>query len=207
MIIFWIKEAFKSIVRSKSSFFLALISTSISVLLIAASVIIIQLTGRFQDSIKKSLNINIFLNENLTQKNINEIENEISGLHFVSGTKFISKDEAAEKFIAETGEDFRKILDYNPLPASFTVTLKSEYVENDSLKYILARLGDLSGVDEVVFQQEFAQKVISFLNSLKKYVFILTGILFIISLYIVYTTVKLITNSKRDELETMKLVG
>jgi len=207
MVIFWIKEAFKSIGRAKSSFFLSLVSTSISVLLITASVMIIQISGSLQDSLKKSLNVNLFLKENLTQSQVNSIESELKSMKFIASTSFISKEHAAEIFVQETGEDFRKLLDYNPLPASFTITLNPDYVEQASLNKMISSLGDINGVDEVVFQHDYAKKIISFLNELKKYVFILTGILFLISLYIVYSTVKLVTNLKYEELETMKLVG
>jgi cell division transport system permease protein len=207
MVIFWLKEAFKSIGRAKSSFFLSLVSTSISVLLIVASVMIIQISGSVQDSLKKSLNVNLFLKESLKPEQVKDIESEIKGLKFIASTHYISKERAAEIFVKETGEDFRKLLDYNPLPASFTLTLNPDYVEQASINKMLSSLSSIKGVDEVVFQHEYAKKIISFLNELKKYVFILTVILFLISLYIVYSTVKLVTNLKFEELETMKLVG
>jgi len=93
------------------------------------------------------------------------------------------------------------------LPASFTVRIKSEYVERDSLDKIVSYFSKIKGVDEAGFQQEFVYKLLSYLSEIKKYVFGVTIILFMISLYILYSTVKLITNSKYEELETMKLVG
>ena len=45
------------------------------------------------------------------------------------------------------------------------------------------------------------------LNNVKQYIFVITAALFLISLYIVYSTMQLIINSKYDELDTMKLVG
>ncbi|MFO7447144.1 MAG: permease-like cell division protein FtsX [Ignavibacteriaceae bacterium] len=207
MIFFWIKEAFKSIGRAKSSFFLSLISMSISVLLIVASIMIIEISGSLQDTLKKSLTVNLFLKEDLSSREIKRIEEELNDSRFVADVSFISKKQAAEIFVKETGEDFRKLLDYNPLPASFTVTLNPGLVEQESLGDIVSSFNDIEGIDEVVFQHEFAQRLISFLNKLKKYVFILTGVLFLLSLYIVYSTVKLVTNLKYEELETMKLVG
>ena len=67
MIIFWVKESFKLIGRAKSSFFLSLISTSISVLLIAACIIIIQASSTFQNNLRESVTINIFLNDSISK--------------------------------------------------------------------------------------------------------------------------------------------
>ncbi len=204
---FWIKESLKLIGRAKSSFFLSLISTSISVLLIAASVIVIQLSDAFQNKLKESVIINIFLNDDVDNSQSQQIGKEISNGEYVKSVKFIDKKKAADNFIKETGEDFRKLLDYNPLPASFTVTLKGNFVQQDSLKRIVAVFSKIDGVEEVSFQQEFIYKMLLYLTEIKKYVFIITAVLFFISLYIVYSTVKLITTSKYEELETMKLVG
>ncbi|MEJ5263641.1 MAG: FtsX-like permease family protein, partial [Ignavibacterium sp.] len=62
-------------------------------------------------------------------------------------------------------------------------------------------------VTEVVSKMEFLQKVISFSEKMKLYIFIFTGLMLIVSIYLVFSTVKLILNSKYEELETMKLVG
>jgi len=207
MIGFWFKEAFKSIGRAKSSFLLSLISTSISVLLIIASVILIQLSNRFQTNLKEKLSINIFLKDSVSESSIKSVEKELKSKSYINSIKFISKDAAAESFIKDTGEDFRKILDYNPLPVSYSVTLKEDFVKKERIDKIIDELSGISNVDEIVYQYDFADKVLSYVESIKKYVFIITAVLFFVSLYIVYSTIKLVINLKNEELETMKLVG
>ncbi|MHB9012302.1 MAG: cell division protein FtsX [Ignavibacteriaceae bacterium] len=207
MIYFWIKESFKLIGRAKASFFLSLISTSISVLLISASLLSIKLSNQLQNDLKKNVNINIFLKDSLSGSSIAQMRTGLSKRKYINTIKYIDKEEAAQNFIKETGEDFRRLLDYNPLPASFTVTLKDSYVEKDSLKKIIGSISKIGGVDEVVFQQEFIYKLLNYLSRIRKYIFAITFILLFISVYIVYSTVKLIINAKYEELETMKLVG
>ena len=207
MITFWFKEAFKSIGRAKSSFILSLISTSISVLLIVSSIILVRLSNRFQTNLKEKLNINIFLKDSVSKNTIDNIGKILNSKEYINSVKFIDKNEAAENFIKDTGEDFRKILDYNPLPVSYSITLKEDYVKKESIDKIVSELTKISGVDEIVYQYKFANKVLSFIDSIKKYVFIITAVLFVISLYIVFSTVKLVISLKQEELETMKLVG
>ncbi|MFZ0456779.1 MAG: permease-like cell division protein FtsX [Ignavibacteriaceae bacterium] len=207
MIIFWFKEAFKSIGRAKSSFILSLISTSISVLLIVSSIILVQLSNKFQTNLKEKLNINIFLKDSVSKNSISNIGEILNSKKYINSVKFIDKDEAAQNFIKDTGEDFRKILDYNPLPVSYSITLKEDFVKKESIDKIVSELSKINGVDEIVYQYKFANKVLSFIDSIKKYVFIITAVLFIISLYIVFSTVKLVISLKQEEFETMKLVG
>ncbi len=207
MIFFWLKESIKLIGRAKSSFFLSLISMSISVFLITASLVSIMLSNEMQKNIKQNVSINVFLKDTLSSDQISRLQTKIKRNSFINTISYIDKNQAARDFIKETGEDFRRVLDYNPLPASFLITLKEGYVEKDSINKIVEVIGAYNGVDDVVFQQEFVYKILSFIKRIQTYIFAFTGILFFISIYIVFSTVKLVTKSKYEELESMKLVG
>jgi len=134
MIYFWFKEALKLIARSKFSFLLALISITLSVILITVSVFIILFSNHFEEQLKSNITISVFLKDSPTDSEIDQIKTELSELKYLRSSEFVDKEKAAEIFIKETGEDFRKILDYNPLPASFNIKLRSEYANRDSIK-------------------------------------------------------------------------
>ncbi len=207
MIYFWFKEAIKLIARSKFSFLLALTSITLSVILITVSAFIIIFSNYFEEQLKSNITISVFLKDNPSSAQIDQIKNELSEQKFLRSSEYIDKEKAAEIFIKETGEDFRKILDYNPLPASFNLKLKNEYADKDSINKIIKNLSGLSWTDEVIFRQDFYQKILSYIDQAKIYVFALTGLIFLVSLYLVYSTVRLILNSKYSEMETMKFVG
>ena len=207
MIYFWFKEALKLIARSKFSFLLALTSITLSVILITVSVFIILFSNHFEEQLKSNITISVFLKDNPTNAEIDQIKTELSELKYLRSSEFIDKDKAAEIFIKETGEDFRKILDYNPLPASFNLKLKNEYANRDSINKVIKNLSGFSWSDEVIFRQDFYQKILTYIDQAKVYVFALTGLIFLVSLYLVYSTVRLILNSKYSEMETMKFVG
>ena len=207
MILFWFKEAFKLIARSKFSFLLALTSITLSVILITVSVFIIRFSNHFEDQLKSNIIISVFIKNDPTIEEIENIKTELSQFKYLSSSEFIDKNKAAEIFIKETGEDFRKILDYNPLPASFNLKLKNEYANQQSIQKIIKNLTEFKWADEVIFRQDFYQKILIYIDQAKVYVFGLTGLIFLVSLYLVYSTVRLILNSKYSELETMKFVG
>jgi cell division transport system permease protein len=167
----------------------------------------IQISNEFQQNLKKNININIFLKDSITVNDTELLRSQLEKKHYINSIYYISKDEAARNFIKETGEDFRAQLDYNPLPSSFQVTLNDKYVVKDSLDAIIASLSKMTGVDDVVFQQEFVYGILSQIDKVKKYIFVITAILFFIAVYIIYSTIKLIIKSKYEEMETMKLVG
>ena len=90
---------------------------------------------------------------------------------------------------------------------SFNLKLKSEFANKDSIKRIINNISELYWVDEIIFRQDFYQKILNYIDQAKIYIFTLTGLIFLVSLYLVYSTVRLILNSKYSELETMKFVG
>jgi cell division transport system permease protein len=207
MFLFYIAEAFRSIKSAKSSFILTSVSLTISVLLILFSFITLQLSDYYSSSLKSNIKINVFLKEPFNQSNQDEMQSELQSKVYADSIEFISKDKAAELFVAETGEDFRKILDYNPLPASFIVQVSESYANSDSLNNIITDLSSLESVDEVVFKEGFIYRLLNYIDTIKIYIFLVTLLITLVAIYLVYATIRLIINSRMIDYETMKLVG
>jgi cell division transport system permease protein len=146
MIYFWVKESLKSIKRAKSSFFLTLISLTLAVILIQASIIVLQASQKFQKKLKSNINVSVFIQEPFADGDIENYQARLVSESFVNSVTYISKEDAADVFIGETGEDFRAILDYNPLPASFVINLEQKAVSRDSLNQIIKKYRKLSGL-------------------------------------------------------------
>lgn len=207
MIFFYFSEAIRSIKSAKTSFFLTTVSLTISVLLVLFSYITINVSNYYASYLKSNIKINIFLSEVVTKTEQGKLQDELEEKPYSNGVKFISKDEAADKFIKETGEDFRSILDYNPLPASFVISISEKYAYSDSLNKIIQDLSNLQNVDEVVFKEGFVYRLLNYIDTIKIYLFLITGIFCLIAIYLVYATIRLIINSRMIDFETMKLVG
>jgi cell division transport system permease protein len=207
MIFFYFSEALRSIKSAKTSFLLTIVSLTISALLILFCFITLQISDYYSTSLKSNIKINVFIKEAANKNEQEKLLDELQKKNYSGKVEFISKEEAAEKFIKETGEDFRKILDYNPLPASFVVKVSKEFANSDSLNFIIKDLSGLAMVDEVVFKEGFIYSLLNYIDRAKIYLFIITTIVFMVAVYLVYATVRLIINSRMNEFETMKLVG
>lgn len=204
---YYIKESFRSVLRAKSFFILSMISMTISLLLIFISMITLSSSEAFQRKIKSEFSVNLFISDGLSSDQIEQLKSQLKQKYYIKSIKFIDKEEAADLFIKETGEDFKKILDYNPLPSSIVLKFYDNYVETDFIKKIIPSLTRLEGIDEVVYKQEYLSRLIEYLNSLKKYLLAASVILLLVALYINYSTVKMVIHARYDEHETMKLVG
>lgn len=205
--IFIIKETFKSIGRTKLSFFFSLMSTTISVLLIQIAVISV-LTSKFIESeIKRNFFVNVFLDEGLSSNKIKEISEILTKSGYTKDIKFISKEEAKEKFITETGEDFSRILKHNPLPASFIIILNENTFDSNKVKAAISNFESLNGVESVYFESALFERALNIIRLSEKYLWLLVSVFSFLSFYIVYSTLRLILENQTDEIYTMRLVG
>lgn len=207
MILFYLREVAKSIKRARLSFALSLITTCISVILVVISVILVKSSRIMEKSIKEKIVITLFLKDADSSRTVQSIEQNLRALSYINSVKYMDKKEASEKFLKETGEDFRNVLDYNPLPSSIEVLLKPEYINKNAIARIVSELKELDGVEDVIFESEVLYKILEILYSIKVYIFIAAFFLITVSFYIVFSTNKLIINSRHLEIETMKLVG
>lgn len=207
MINFIIKESFASIKKAKASFLISLITMSISLLLIISSVLLIDFSEAVRDKLSRNIIINAFLNDSLSTEELTEIKATVEKSSDIFSVGYISKTEAERNFIKETGEDFRKILEYNPLPASLVITMNRNSISPQQIKRTAENIMNIQGIDEVIYGDKTAEKVFSIINESKKYIFTITLVLLLISVYIIYSTSNLIIKLRMEEMETMKLIG
>src|SRR5690606_36202590 len=69
-------------------------------------------SGKLEQLVRQNIRMQVYLKSNVSETQRTEIKNKLLALKYVSKgddepITFVSKDQAAEKFIAETGEDFK----------------------------------------------------------------------------------------------------
>lgn len=207
MIIFYFKEAFKSISRAKLSFAFSLFSVVISLLLVALLIISKKASYDLEIKLKQQFIIQAFVEENVKDIEIKQIEKEIEKLPGVSKLKLISKEEAVEIFKKETGEDFISLLEYNPLPASFQIEFDKSLQNKNEINQLIEKIKVIKGIESVSFQFSLFEKIMNFLQRINFYLVIISIVIAFVSIYLVYSTLRLIIELNKYEVETMKLVG
>jgi cell division transport system permease protein len=124
---------------------------------------------------------------------------------------YVTKEEAAEKFIAETGEDFTTFLGddpaVNPLPDSFEVNLAAHGSEREVIEAFVASMEADPGVEEVVYQRGVVEQIGTNLSKFNIVLMLFGGALLVISLILLNNTIRMTIIAKRLVINTMKLVG
>ncbi len=185
-----------------------------SVLVVAFLLILVGLIGVLSlnvNHIVKVLNtefdIQVFVANTLNEKEIEAIGTALAKLEHVETVDFFSKTAAAEQFAKEFGEELFDIAGNNPLPSSFLVGLHSEKQTIENIQAVAQRTETINGVEDVVYHKE-ALRILQRYSDAARLVHVFLLVFVIIgSLLIVYHTIRLSILSRRQIVETMKLVG
>jgi cell division transport system permease protein len=193
--------------RSKPSYFFSILGVASLLILIGILGWFVINGSKLERYFRGSVQVQVYLRENAPQNDIDSLMSYIKSKPYTTSAQHITKDMAKEKFLQENNEDWDKVLDYNPLPASIDFNLRSEYVNKDSLQNITADLSKNIIVSEIRYPTE----VVSNLNTVvKKIGLVLLGavtLLGILVLVLIDNTIKLAMFSNRFLIKTMQMVG
>lgn len=165
------------------------------------------------NSVKDKIDIDIFFAPSTSESEIIEAQVFLQQMPEVDQVTYVSKEDALERFRSSHLEDPNiqeslAELEENPLPASLVVTAH----ELDDYRFILSNF-EASQFNEFVQDKSFTdyQMVIDKLSNIIRRVyqigFVLSIFFVIISVFVVFNTIRMATYAQREELGIMKLVG
>jgi len=190
-----------------------LFSTTLSLFIVGLFGIILIQASSLTKMIRENIEIQVFLDKGLSQKQLTDIRKNLSERPFVLHSedsvylRFISDKEAAETFIENTGEDFTKFLEDNPLRDSYVFSVSEEFQSSEQLTLIAKDLETQPGVFEVSYMTDLVDSIN---NNLFKVSLIMGGfilILIVTVIMLINNTIRLALFSQRFLIRSMQLVG
>ncbi len=157
--------------------------------------------------VKENINISVYLKDHVKEAEMFRIRKIIDAEPYVKSTEFISKEQAAQKFQEELGEDFVSFLGINPLMASIEVYLQADYANTDSINSITKKLSTYSQVSEIDYQPSLVQTINNNISKISFFILAFCAMFFIVAISLINNTVRLSIYSRRFLINTMQLVG
>jgi cell division transport system permease protein len=202
------KSETKSIRRGiRNSYLSSIVSVTLVLFLLGTMGLIMLNAKQLSDNVRETVGFNIFLNENLSDAEVNQFNKALKSKPYVFDTKLTTKREAAHQFSKELGEDFVSFLGNNPLPASITVQLKAQYLVDANLKRVRTEIERMPQVQEVVFQDNLVEAINANVKKVSLILMVFAGLLLFVSLVLINNTIRLAVYARRQIINTMKLVG
>lgn len=205
-LIYNIKQGFIQIFRNKGMSLASIFSILAMLMILGIFFLIAVNLNLFTEVVKQDYDqVEVFLLDDTTQEQAQNIMNEMEGYEGVSDVVYRSKDEALDIMKERWGESGYLLdsLGDNPLPASVLISVESI----ESAQSVSEYAGTLEGVEDVQFYQETVDKLTQITNFLQIGALIVMAFLIVVSVVVVSNTVKLTVFARAREIRIMKYVG
>jgi cell division transport system permease protein len=123
--------------------------------------------------------------------------------------EYVDKETAKKRYLASGEKDFSGFIDGNPLPATVSFHIKSQYVVKDTLEAIKNDI--LAGRDLMIESVNYPAAVVEKMGPIIKWVLgaliALASVFGILAIILIDNTIKLSMYSNRFLIKTMQMVG
>ena len=164
-------------------------------------------TKKLANHFKEQVTVTILIKDKAKDVDITQLQKTLSVAPFVKSIKFISKEEAAETFSKDIGEDFVTFIGTNPLQNAIDLSLKAEYADPDKMQEIKRDLEQHTFVSEVVYDQSLVALIHENVNRIGFITLVFSVLFTFVSVLLINASIRLSIYSKRFIIKTMQLVG
>lgn len=183
------------------------ISTAM-VLVLLGMVVFSVLTARNLSSyVRENLVVTIMLDQDMSSNEAQQMCNRLKTRPYINHLNYVSKEEALKEGTKTLGANPTEFAGVNPFLSSVDITLKDNYANTDSLKWITKELKNYPKVSEVDFQKDLVDQVNANIAKIGLILLVLAVLLTFVSFSLINNTVKLGVYARRFSIHTMKLVG
>ena len=193
--------------RLLTSYFSVIVSITLVLFLLGFFGFLVFSTKKLANHLKEQVTVTILIKDEAKSADIAQLQKTLSVASFVKSLRFISKDEAAETFSKDIGEDFVSFIGTNPLQNVIDLSLKADYAEPDRMAEIKRELEQNSFVSEVVYDQSLVALIHENVNRIGLITLVFSALFTFVSVLLINASIRLSIYSKRFIIKTMQLVG
>jgi cell division transport system permease protein len=204
---FVIREGFSSLGRAKLP---AAITVTISFFALVLLGLFSTVSLSFFDVIQELRNrveVEVFLGDSVNESQAIDTAGQIKVIKGVKEAVYVSKDDAAQTFTRDFGEDIVKILGSNPLPRSIRLKFLPDYATPESIERIVPQIRKIAPDTDIRYNQSFLGQIE---KNARLFTLLTGGIGILISLatiVLIGYTIRLAMFSRKEKIRTMRLVG
>lgn len=196
-----ISSVWKNFLMSFASFSILMVS----LLLVSCALLMMMNVNKIMTNIEDTNEITIYLQENVTDKQVEHIKSVLDKNSELTDVRYYSKEEALADFRNDMAE-YSELLDYldeNPMPETFLVRVK----ELSNIRRVVSTVSELDGVEQVKAPYDFASVLVHIRNTFS----IIGGAVLIalvaVSIVIVSNSIRTSVYARRNEINIMRYVG
>jgi cell division transport system permease protein len=202
-----VRQGFLNVFRNRIMSLASISAIAAALFVLGLVMAVVMNINNIVSSLESKVEITVFLKDNTSKADIDNIEQQINSWDGISECQFISKHQALNKWREEWG-DKKYLLDgyhesNNPLPDSFQITvIKPEFVEG-----IVEKANSIQAVEKVQYSKDVVDSITSIASTTRIFGLSIVGILIAMAMVIINNTIRLSVYSRRREINIMKYIG
>jgi len=203
------KEAIRNMRRNLFTSLITIGTISIALFMLSIFLLLSLNVREIIQTFGDRINITLYLSEDLTEKDIQELIKQITTLQEIRDLHFISREDALRelKGMLKNQDGILDNITPNPLPQSLEIKVRRQFQNSTSIELLVERLKIYRGITDIAYGDQWLKKFTTVFNFLNFIGILITGMIILATIFIVSNTIKLSISSRSDEIEIMKLVG
>lgn len=202
-----VRDAFKSVGRNFSLSLASISCITITLVIIAVSLLISLNVRNFTKEIESDVTIVAFLESDITAEKKDAFETSLKTLSNVETYTYKSKSEVTED-MKDENETFADILSdwddsENPLKDTYTIKV----IDVNKISKTAKEIKNFDGVSTVQYGEGLVEKLVGAFSAIEKITFVAALALIIVTIFLIINTIKLTIFSRKREISIMRLVG
>ena len=193
--------------RLISSYFSVVLSIFLVLFLLGTLGLFVINSKKISNDFKENIPMTVFFNNEANDSLLSAFDVEMKNAKFIKDYAFVHKDSAAKNNVDIVGEDFMEFLGFNPLQNSFDIHLKGDYVNADSIKKIERTIRKNEMVTEIIYDKQLVDLVNNNVKEISFWILIISGILTVVAMLLINSSMRLSIYSHRFTIKTMQMVG
>ncbi len=202
-----IGEGFSNVFKNKKSTGASLMIMCATMIIFGVFLILGENINHFVKEVESAQGIQVFVKNEATQEQVEELGEKIRAVEGVSTTEFVSKEEALNQMKERFGDKQDLLEGYegenNIFTASYVVTLTDLNMSKD----VQNQIQTFENVKKITSKDETVTTLIDLANGIKIVTGVILVLLVVISIFIIANTIKLTVHARRKEISIMKYVG
>lgn len=193
--------------RNRSMGFASVSSISaVLVILGLVLILVLSINNAVMETRTKFDEIQVFLEYDLEEKDLDNIEESIGEEEGVLSIIFYSKERGLELMKDRWGDDsnlLEGLEDDNPLQDSYIIQLTDiQYADT-----VVGNIRKIEGVESINYYKDVIDKLMIFSKYIQIGGILIIGALVLVSIFIIANTIKITVSSRKREINIMKYVG
>ena len=201
------RDAFKGVFRNFSLSLASISCITITLIVVAISIILSYNVTNFTELVEKDVTIVAFIDNELTEDEINNIKDEISTINHVEKYEFTSKEDITTD-MRESSDVFDSVMknwsdEENPIQNTYQVKVDDiNYIEG-----VAKKIEKIDGITLVKYGEGIVEQLISTFSLVHTISLGAVVALILVTAFLISNTIKITISSRQREISIMRLIG